>query len=858
MKNKFIALMMALALGITSLSIPSFKTKAATSVATYTLLTGTTVHVLPQYTAATGTTYTYSSGNSSIASVDAQGNVTGVTAGTTTILVKRTINSSSAAVTPSPLLEASSSIRDTNMTSSSFDESTNTSTLADWNAPTITPTQTPIQTPTQMPTENYNYIEGLSDATPIPTIKPTSITPTSVKSSENMLETSPKTSATKTTSVSSYAMYTVNVIPLTINATKTSIGVGDTLKLTTNLASNVQWSCSYTDSDNTKESLEEKEGNKYEFTPSKEGTYIITASYTNGQDIVSSSIDIEVLAKSEKQIEMEKNNAKKVEKYIKKNGFKFKDYASNIAKGDSILFSTNLDQLTYASVTWSSSNTKVAKVTATGLVKGLSEGVTKITAEIAGKKITKKVVVEPTSTFKLTKTTDEIAVGDSFTFKTNKNENVEWSCDNENVLLVKDGKVTGKSIGSATLTIKYNETTLKKTVNVTGDSTMLHVTSGTNMVNVNEKIAIETNRDNCVYSIDNTNIAYVEPATGILTGKSRGTAILTITRGSEKILYTINVVDGSSDLAFVSLKDSYATGVNSIIQTNKSNSSFISSNTAVATIDRTTGELRTLTEGVTVIYAFSGTEQVSKQIKVTSLGKGETLKSMVVGDTATLISNEENVTWSSSNQNVVAINSLTGELKAVGSGTCMIYMYSDSKITFTEVSVREAVYTVEQQKAISNANRYIQTLLSEDGESLKLISTENSDTILSYLKECRRYLDLCEELGVDITTLKYYDLYDAGVNQYLLTAKGYTNGTLITLEEGKGAALEAINQAILKATASTSDVELKVAISNIIDLIENAKETYLIANSDISMYDVLTELIQTLEDDTSTSTTTTK
>lgn len=842
MRNKLIALFMAAALitnqGIVNTVEVQASNNAQNVAATYNLLAGTTVHVLPKYTQASGTTYTYTSGNSGVATVDSQGNVTGVSEGTTTILVKRTItnttNTQNVTATPTAGEKVSMSERSSNFTTTSTGASGNTqitatptSAVSDWNLPTNIPSPT-----TSTNNGQGNYIEGLTDATPTPIPKPTNNATVTAKAQD-----SAQSGAVKTTSVSSYALYTVNVVPLVINTDKTTIGLGDTLKLTTNLADSVSWKYSFLgDSDSSSSS--EQSGNMYEFTPKEVGEYTIQASYGS----VSNSVTITVIEKSEKQKELESKNKKKVLEYIDKNGFKFTDTSSELAVGDSIAFSTNLDKLSYANVSWSSTDTKVATVSANGLVTGVSEGQAKIVASIAGKKIAKKVQVTADSTFKFLKVTDELAVGDKFTLKVNKDSDVKWSSSNENVLTVDEGVIVGKSIGVATIEVSYKDVTLKKTISVTGDSTALHVTSTENTVNVNEKIMIETNRENCKFSIDNANVAIIDPITGVLTGKSAGSAVITIECGSEKITYKITVTEGKSQLAFVGMKDTYSTGVSSIIQVNKSNASFISSNTAVATIDRNTGKLKTLTEGVTVIYAFSGTEQVSQQIKVTSLGKDEMLKTLAVGDTATLSSNEENVTWSSSNQNVVKINELTGKLEAVGVGTCMIYMYSEDKITFTEVSVRKAAYTAEQQKAISDANKYICVLLSEDGESLKLITSANSDTMLTYLKECRKYLDICENLGVDVKTLKYYDLYDAGLNQYLVSTKGYSNGTLISLEEGKQLAVTSINQAILSAS-TLEGVALQNAVSNILDLIKNAEDTYLVTKDDINMYDVLEELI---------------
>ena len=143
-------------------------------------------------------------------------------------------------------------------------------------------------------------------------------------------------------------------------------------------------------------------------------------------------------------------------------------------------------------------------------------------------------------------------------------------------------------------------------------------------------------------------------------------------------------------------------------------------------------------------------------------------------------------------------------------------------------------------------------MLSEDGESLRIVSNTNADIILTYLRECRKYLDVCEDLNIDVTKLEYYDLYDAGLNAYLVIAKTYENGTLISLEEGKQNAIASINQAILKASSLDSK-ELSAALNNIADLIDNAKKVYLVTERDISMYDVYEELQVIMAEETTSS-----
>ncbi len=113
------------------------------------------------------------------------------------------------------------------------------------------------------------------------------------------------------------------------------------------------------------------------------------------------------------------------------------------------------------SVTWKSNNTKVATVSNTGLVKAVGYGSATITCTAAvGGAVGKCVVVvsKPVTSITLNKTNASIGVGETMTLtatiapKDASNKNVIWKTNNNKVLTLKDGKITGKAIGSATIT----------------------------------------------------------------------------------------------------------------------------------------------------------------------------------------------------------------------------------------------------------------------------------------------------------------------------------------------------------------------------------------------------------------------
>ncbi|MDE7193940.1 MAG: Ig-like domain-containing protein, partial [Oscillospiraceae bacterium] len=130
-------------------------------------------------------------------------------------------------------------------------------------------------------------------------------------------------------------------------------------------------------------------------------------------------------------------------------------------------------------ISWSSSNTNIATVSATGSVKGVANGTATITAKtVNGLTATCKVTVSTAiSSFTVTPSkTKTLNIGQSFTFKTkiypadaNDKTLLYESSDTDVAEVTAGGKVTAVSAGSAVITVtaKSNPSKVKKvTVNV--------------------------------------------------------------------------------------------------------------------------------------------------------------------------------------------------------------------------------------------------------------------------------------------------------------------------------------------------------------------------------------------------------
>ena len=150
---------------------------------------------------------------------------------------------------------------------------------------------------------------------------------------------------------------------------------------------------------------------------------------------------------------------------------------ATVEKGKTVTLKATVypSALTDRTVTWKSSNTKIATVTSAGKVKGVKAGTVTITAtsKATGLKATCTVTVE-NGKVTLNKTEVRIQKGKTVTLKATvtpsslKDKSVTWKSSNTKIATVTaEGKVKGIKAGTATITCTSNATGKKATCTVT-------------------------------------------------------------------------------------------------------------------------------------------------------------------------------------------------------------------------------------------------------------------------------------------------------------------------------------------------------------------------------------------------------
>ena len=316
-----------------------------------------------------------------------------------------------------------------------------------------TPTTTPILTPTTTPST-------VKPSTPTPsTVKPSTPTPStptpSTPTPSSQKTTTPSTSDQVNIVVKSIKFSTTKEI-VQLNKTKTK-----TIKATILPKNATNKTITYSSSDKGVATVNTKTG---KVTLKKSGTVTITAKSSNNKK-----------AQYKLIITNPVTNV-----IIKRNNKKVKDVLT-LERGHTLTLvgeitqkaGTNTKNSEKATLTYKSSNTKCATISATGKVKGISKGTTTITVSAGGKKATCKVrVIVSPSKIKLNKTNITLYAGEKAKLKATLSpsditqKKITWKSSNTNVADVKDGVIIAKKSGTAKIIAK-TENNIKKECTIT-------------------------------------------------------------------------------------------------------------------------------------------------------------------------------------------------------------------------------------------------------------------------------------------------------------------------------------------------------------------------------------------------------
>ena len=423
---------------------------------------------------------------------------------------------------------------------------------------------------------------------------------------------------------------------------------------------------------------------------------------------------------------------------------------------------------TNKNVTWSSSDETVATISGDGIATGLKEGTTWITVTtVDGQKSTNCLLTVRPKTIAVTgvslnKSTTTIEVGKTETLVATvtpanaTNKAVTWTSSDTSIATVSSsGEVTGIKAGTATITVKTTsgnktaicDVTIKNPViSVTGVS--LNKSTTTIEVGKTETLVATVNPSNATnksvtWSSSDTSIANVS-SSGVVTGVKAGTATITVRTvdGNKTATCAVTIKNPVISVTSVSLNKTQATiDVGKTVEltatvtpsnaTNKT-VTWESSDTSIATVSNS-GVVTGVKAGTATITvrtvdgnktATCNVTVKTPTVQVTGVSLNKSTTSVEVGHNTKLIATvmpnnatNKNVTWTSSDESVATVSNglVTGVKK--GTATITVRTVDGNKTATCMVNV------VETSVPVTGVSLNKQTMSLNIGMEEQLIPT---------------------------------------------------------------------------------------------------------------------------------------
>ena len=242
---------------------------------------------------------------------------------------------------------------------------------------------------------------------------------------------------------------------------------------------------------------------------------------------------------------------------------------------------------------WSSSNTSIATVGATGIVGGVASGTANITYAIASCSVTKTVSITTTPA-SIAGTL--IACAGAASQLSNTIPSGTWSSSNTAVATV-DATGLVSAVAGGTATITYNTGCGSAATSAFTVNPAPSAISGTLTVCSGSTTTL-SDAGGGAWSSSNTAVATVTSG-GLVSGVSAGTSTITYTLGTGCLTTTITTVNPSP--AAITGTTSVCQGLLTTLADVTAGGTWSSTNTAKATVNSTTGDVTGVAAGTTII-----------------------------------------------------------------------------------------------------------------------------------------------------------------------------------------------------------------------------------------------------------------
>jgi|GEM_PF-1430355 len=413
--------------------------------------------------------------------------------------------------------------------------------------------------------------------------------------------------------------------------------------------------------------------------------------------------------------------------------------SQSICLGTSVQFTS-----TVAGGSWTSSNSAVATVSSSGLVTGVAQGNVQIIYTVPGTGVCpdSSVFIQASVATSLSagvlSGSQNLCVDGSVLFSSSV-QGGRWSSANQGIASVDSisGVVQGISAGTTTITYTVYglggcpDASQNRSITVTNPP-LPGALSGPGILCVGSTAVFSSSGTGGVWSSSNPAVATINATTG---------SVLAVTAGLVTVRYTVTGSGGCPDSSAVltlTVSQAANAGVLSGSQalcigelttytSTAPGGNWSSSNPAVAVVNASTGQVTAISPGNTTIsYTVTGTTPCPDAVQIRQLtvaappvaGIISGSPSVCLGSPASFSVSSSGGAWSSSNALVATINSTTGVLTPVSSGTVVLKYRIQGSGGCPSDSALFQVNVVDTSATFLNASICAPASYSFNGQSL--------------------------------------------------------------------------------------------------------------------------------------------
>ncbi len=394
--------------------------------------------------------------------------------------------------------------------------------------------------------------------------------------------------------------------------------------------------------------------------------------------------------------------------------------------------------------TWSSSDASIASVDASGLVTGVTAGTVTITYSVAsafgcGTFTTVDLTINPLPTVGPILGTNSMCIGSSVTHADVAFGGV-WTSSDASIASVgaSSGVVTGVAAGTATITYSvtnvYGCSATVTTIDTVSVMPSLTAIGGPANVCEGAVVTLTNGTAGGTWTSSDATIASVDATTGTVSGVAAGTATISYSMstsgGCSATVTTTETVDAAPVVAAITGATSVCAGSTTTLADVIPGGGWFSSDATVASVSAT-GDVTGLTAGAAdIYYTVTNAAGCSSSAMVTFTVNGYPIVPAIsgtgnacLGAVVTLTDATTGGVWSSSDVSVASVDATSGDVYGISLGTATItYVVTGAGGCATTVTITETVNALPTVSATTGASNVC------EGSSITLTNATTGGT----------------------------------------------------------------------------------------------------------------------------------